>query len=237
MAMSTCSASEGRPNMNCNRLAAPSLTTATSAAGTPRISNTTRAGSSHVSADTISARPSWSRSSMKRRTRSRTNGSRAATRRGLNAVWAMRRVRVCAGGSTLVSVGIERNPPSASARPAAGHGGVIGDERVGCREEVVAPQDLLHVAVAGHHPRAELVRPEHRLAFDEPGEVRVRVRQRGRRERIEVDDGHLVTVAGVGSCRSTIMSACRWTMLHAPRSNRKIIVTRNTCGCGSVCPA
>ena len=38
----------------------------------------------------------------------------------------MRRVRVWAGGSTLVSVGIERKPPDASAWPAAGHGGVIG---------------------------------------------------------------------------------------------------------------
>ena len=39
----------------------------------------------------------------------------------------MRRVRVCAGGSTLVSVGIERNPPSASALPALAHGGTSGD--------------------------------------------------------------------------------------------------------------
>ena len=126
VAIATCSSSVPRPNMKRNRSAAPCLTVAMSAAGTPRISNTTSAGSSHVSADTISARPSCNRSSMKRRTRSRTNGSIAATRRGLNAVWAMRRVRVWAGGSTFVSVGIDRNPPSASTFPAAGQTGLIG---------------------------------------------------------------------------------------------------------------
>ena len=63
---------------------------------------------------------------MKRRTSVRTNGSIAATRRGLNATWVMRRVRVWAGGSTFVSVGIERNPPSTSVRAAAGHGGASG---------------------------------------------------------------------------------------------------------------
>jgi hypothetical protein len=90
------------------------------------MSKITSAGSSHVSAPTISARPSWSRSWMNRRTSPRTNSSIWATRRGLNATWAMRRVRVWAGGSTLVSVVIERKPPDVSALPTAGHGGVIG---------------------------------------------------------------------------------------------------------------
>jgi hypothetical protein len=43
--------------------------------------------------------------------------------------------------------------------------------------------------------------------------------------------------AGVGSCRSTMVSACRWTIFQAPFSRRKIIVTRRTCCCRSVCPA
>ena len=46
----------------------------------------------------------------------------------------MRRVRVCAGGSTLVIVGIERNPPSASAARAAGHGDRHRSEGVARRE-------------------------------------------------------------------------------------------------------
>ena len=93
--------------------------------GTPRISKTTSAGSSHVRADTISARPSWRCSSTKRRTRSRTNGSIAATRRGLNARCAMRRVRV----GRRVDVGQRRDraePAVGEACAAAGHGGMSG---------------------------------------------------------------------------------------------------------------
>jgi hypothetical protein len=41
----------------------------------------------------------------------------------------------------------------------------------------------------------------------------------------------------VGSCRSVIVSAWRWTIVQAPRSRRKSIVTRRICGRRSVCPA
>jgi hypothetical protein len=113
-------------------------TTATSSAGTPRISNTTRSGSSHVSYDTISARPSWSRSAMKRRTRSRRNGSRPPpgadrTRPG-QCAWC--------GCGPGVDVGQCRDRPE----PALGQGPAGGwarrgdrRQRVGGREHVVAP--------------------------------------------------------------------------------------------------
>ncbi len=51
------------------------------------------------------------------------NGSMAATRRGLNATLASLRTRVCAGGSTLVSVGTGLKSPSARICSVAGHAG------------------------------------------------------------------------------------------------------------------
>jgi hypothetical protein len=84
-AISTCSSSPAQPNMNSSRLAAPVFTEATSDAGTPSTWKITRAGSSQVSAETMSARPSCSRSAMKRRTVSRTKPSIWATRRGVKA--------------------------------------------------------------------------------------------------------------------------------------------------------
>ena len=51
------------------------------------------------------------------------DGSIAATRRGVNAILANRRARVCAGGSVFVNVGTGRKPPSDSCRAAAGQTG------------------------------------------------------------------------------------------------------------------
>lgn len=56
----------------------------------------------------------------------------------------MRRVRVCAGGSTFVSVGMDRKSPAASAATAAGHGGEIGVS-VLAAENVVRTRRDAHV--------------------------------------------------------------------------------------------
>ena len=50
--------------------------------------------------------------------------------------------------------------------------------------------------------------------------------------------GLLLTVAryGIGSCRSTIVSAWRWTIRQSTRSKRNIIVTLSSWYCSSVCP-
>jgi hypothetical protein len=100
-----------------------------------------------------------------------------------------------------VGQGRDRTEPARGQRLAGGRAR-RGDRRQRVRggEHLVTSQDLLDVGVARHHPQPHLVGPEHRLPRDQAGEVRVRVRQRGRRERIEVDGGHLVTsLIGLGA--------------------------------------
>jgi hypothetical protein len=75
----------------------------------------------------MSTRPSHSLSPLKRTTRSRMNGSIAATSFGVKAAFASRRTRVCAGGSTSASLGIARKPPSSSVRAAIGQGWRSGE--------------------------------------------------------------------------------------------------------------
>jgi hypothetical protein len=55
--------------------------------------------------------------------------------------------------------------------------------------------------------------------------------------RASAQNGIMYLSKGVGSCRSTMVSACRWMIFQAPCSKRKSIVARRSCCCGSVCPA
>ena len=89
-------------------VAAPRLDRATSASGTPSTLKMTSAGSSQVSARTMSTSGPCTRSSIMRTAKSRMKASMRATMRGVNARLARRRARVWAGGSALVSVGTER---------------------------------------------------------------------------------------------------------------------------------
>ena len=99
----------------------------------------------------------------------------------------MRRVRVCAGGSTFVSVGIERNFPSAERGSGRGARGHEGGERVRRREGVVLAKHPPTVGVPGHDPVAEVVGPEDGLALDEVAKRRIRIGEELRRERVESD--------------------------------------------------
>ena len=82
----------------------------------------------------------------------------------------MRRSECCAGGSTLVIVGIERKPPSASAARVAGHGIVTGARALLAEDGGELPQRPTAVVVARDHPVPQILGVEHGLVADVLGE-------------------------------------------------------------------
>jgi hypothetical protein len=160
------------------------LTRGTSSSGTPKIRNSTRAGSAHAKSRTISACPSRSRSSQNLTVNSRTNGSISATRLGVKATLASFRTRVWAGGSTFARVGTDLNPPSSSTLTAIGHGGRKGEFELAAENSVGVRKNLPDETAAPPEHQAHLSVRSARSVAHEPSDLDILAERIDRRHPI-----------------------------------------------------